>query len=54
MMKQVKFTAMENGDRQDYDFLCESFEKYTRNVPQRILEDLSSLKSAYEGYQISR
>lgn len=54
MMKQVKFTAMENGDRQDYELLGESFDEYARNVPQRILEDLSSLKSAYEGYQISR
>ena len=54
MMKQVKFTAMENGNAEDYDLLCASFEEYTRNVPKRILEDLSSLKSAYEGYQISR
>ena len=53
-MKQVKFTAMEDGDRQDYDLLCESFEEYTSNLPERLLNLLLELKTAYEGYQISR
>ena len=53
-MKQVKFTAMENGDRQDYDLLSASFEEYTSNLPKRILDGLIELKTAYEGYQISR
>ena len=52
-MKQVKFTAMENGYRQDYDLLCESFEEYTSNLPKRMLDDLIELKTAYEAYQIS-
>lgn len=53
-MKQVKFTAMAEGDRQDYDLLCDSFEEYTSNLPQQILNALKELKTAYEGYQISR
>lgn len=53
-MKQVKFTAMESGDARDYDLLCESFEEYTANLPKRILDGLRELKTAYEGYQISR
>ena len=53
-MKQVKFTAMADGDRQDYDLLCNSFEEYVLDLPKRILTSLTALKSAYEGYQISR
>lgn len=53
-MEQVKFTAMENGDRQDYDLLCESFAEYGSELPKRILDSLATLKTAYEGYQISR
>ena len=53
-MKQVQFTAMAAGNQQDYDLLCDSFEEYTSNVPQRILNALKELKTAYEGYQISR
>ena len=53
-MKQVKFTAMENGNQQDYDLLCEGFEEYTSNLPKRVLDGLIELKTAYEGYQISR
>jgi len=53
-MKQVKFTSMENGDRQDYDLLCESFEEYALELPKRILNSLKTLKTSYEGYQISR
>ncbi len=39
-MKQVQFTAMEKGDRQDYDLLSASFEEYTSNLPKRILDGL--------------
>ncbi|MDJ1174626.1 HD domain-containing protein [Roseofilum capinflatum] len=53
-MQTVKFTAMEHGDAEDYDLLCESFEEYTSSLPQRILENLKELNTAYEGYQISR
>ncbi len=53
-MQQVNFTAMENGNQQDYDLLCNSFEEYVRDLPKRILNSLTSLKTAYEGYQISR
>ena len=54
MMKQVKFIAMEKGDVEDYDLLCRSFADYTSELPQRILDALMQLKTAYEGYQISR
>lgn len=53
-MKQVKFIAMENGDLQDYDLLCDSFEEYALDLPKRILDSLTALKTTYEGYQISR
>lgn len=53
-MKQVKFTAMENGNQQDYDLLCQSFNEYALDLPKRILNSLTTLKTAYEGYQISR
>ena len=53
-MKHVKFIAMENGDREDCDLLCNSFEGYTQGLPKRILDSLKTLQDAYEGYQISR
>ena len=53
-MKQVKFTAMENGNQQDYDLLCQIFDEYVLDLPKRILNSLTTLKTAYEGYQISR
>ncbi len=33
-MKQVKFTAMADGDRQDYDLLCNSFEEVESSIEQ--------------------
>lgn len=53
-MQQVNFTEMENGNQQDYGLLCNSFEEYVRDLPKRILNSLTRLKTAYEGYQISR
>ena len=53
-MKHVQFTAMEDGDAADYALLCDSFEQYTAELPQRLLAALTELKTAYEGYQISR
>ena len=53
-MKQVKFTAMADGDYQDYDMLCDSFDQYNLDLPKRILSSLAAAQNAYEGYQISR
>jgi predicted HD phosphohydrolase len=53
-MTQVKFIAMEKGNAEDYDLLCQGFEAYTSGLPQRILDALTELQTAYEGYQISR
>ena len=53
-MKQVSFIAMEDGNSEDYDLLCQKFKEYNDDLSQRILNSLKELKTAYEGYQISR
>ncbi len=53
-MDQVKFTAMKDGDKEDYDFLTEHEVAYTKGTASRLLEAMVSLDEGLSGYQITR
>lgn len=54
MMDQVKFTAMKDGDKEDYDFLTEHEVEYTRGTADRLLTALETLNEGLSGYQVTR
>ncbi len=53
-MDKVKFTAMEDGDQEDYEFLTEHEVEYTKGTADRLLKALVSLDEGLSGYQITR
>lgn len=54
MMDQVKFTAMKDGDKEDYDFLTKHEVEYTRGTADRLLTALETLDESLSGYQVTR
>ena len=53
-MEHVKFSAMKDGDREDYEFLRAHEEEYTRGTADRLLNALVSLDEGLSGYKITR
>ena len=53
-MDQVKFTAMKDGDKEDYDFLTAHEVAHTRGTADRLLKALVELDEGLSGYRISR
>ena len=53
-MEHVKFTAMKDGDKEDYDFLTEHEIEFTKGTADRLLNALVSLDEGLSGYQITR
>lgn len=53
-MDRVKFTAMKDGDKEDYDFLTEHEVAYTKGTAGRLLEAMVRLDEDLSGYQITR
>ncbi|MEO9574780.1 MAG: peptidase [Lentilitoribacter sp.] len=53
-MDQVKFTAMKDGDREDYAFLTEHEVEFTKGTADRLLTALETLDEGLSGYQITR
>ena len=53
-MQQVKFTAMKDGDREDYEFLTKLEIDYASKTGERLLEALLALDESLSGYQVSR
>ncbi|MCV6595201.1 MAG: HD domain-containing protein [Silicimonas sp.] len=53
-MDQVKFTAMKDGDKEDYDFLATHEEEYCKGTADRLLGALVSLDESLSGYQVTR
>ena len=53
-MEQVKFTAMKDGDREDYAFLSEHETEFTKGTADRLLRALETLDEGLSGYQITR
>jgi len=53
-MDQVKFTAMKDGDKEDYDFLGRHEEAYAQGTADRLLKAMESLDESLSGYQVTR
>ena len=53
-MKQVAFTQMKYGSREEYLFLHEMESQYLRALPERMLSALERLGDSIQGYQVSR
>lgn len=53
-MEQVKFTAMKDGDREDYTFLAEHEIEYAAGTGERLLRALVELDASLSGYQVTR
>ena len=53
-MKKVTFTQMKDGTKEDYDLLSKYEEKFSKDLPDRVLEALKNLDSSVDGYQVTR
>ena len=53
-MEQVKFTAMKDGDKEDYDFLSVHEIEYAKGTADRLLKALVQLDESLSGYQVTR
>jgi len=53
-MDHVKFTAMKDGDRDDYAFLAEHEIEYAAKTGQRLLKAMEELDESLSGYQVTR
>ncbi|MCY4333734.1 MAG: HD domain-containing protein [Litoreibacter sp.] len=54
MQQKVKFTAMKDGDKADYDLLHPLEVEYASGTADRLLNALVSLDESLSGYQITR
>ena len=53
-MDQVKFTAMKDGDKEDYDFLTVHEVEYAKGTADRLLKALVALDESLSGYKVTR
>ena len=53
-MQTVQFTRMEDGTREEYEFLDRMEDEYKAALPDRIMQALRNLEHSISGYQISR
>jgi predicted HD phosphohydrolase len=53
-MQTVNFTRMEDGTREEYEFLDHMEDEYKTALPDRIVESLRKLEHSLSGYRISR
>ena len=53
-MDKVKFTAMKDGDKEDYEFLHPLEVDYASGTADRLLTALVSLDESLSGYQVTR
>lgn len=53
-MKTVKFTAMEDGDREDYEFLEEHEIAFAARTGERLVDALVKLDESLSGYKVTR
>ncbi len=53
-MRNVRFTRMQDGTREEYEFLDRMEEAYASGLADRILDSLRKLENGISGYRISR
>ncbi|GAA0435658.1 HD domain-containing protein [Lentibacillus halophilus] len=54
MQKIVDFTRMEDGTKEEFEFLDELEDGFNLGLPDRLLKTLDGLKDSFSGYRISR
>lgn len=54
MMERVKFTAMKDGTKEEYEFLTAHEVEYTKGTADRLLTALEQLDEGLSGYKITR
>jgi predicted HD phosphohydrolase len=53
-MQTVNFTRMEDGTREEYEFLDRMEDEYKSALPERLIDALRKLDHSLTGYRISR
>jgi predicted HD phosphohydrolase len=53
-MDQVRFTAMQDGTKEDYELLWALEKEYTAALPDRVLAALAGLQHSFGGLKVSR
>jgi len=53
-MKKVDFIRMEDGTREEYEFLDGMEKQYIEGLPERLMNAMRALEHSISGYQISR
>ncbi len=53
-MQQVDFIRMEDGTREEYEFLDRLEQEYTAGLPERIMDSMRKLENSLSGYRINR
>ena len=53
-MQTVNFIRMEDGTREEYEFLDRMEDEYKVGLPERIMESMRKLETSISGYRISR
>ncbi|MDH3220850.1 MAG: HD domain-containing protein [Gammaproteobacteria bacterium] len=53
-MHTVNFTRMEDGTREEYEFLDRKEQEFTAGLPDRIMASLRKLEHSISGYRINR
>ena len=53
-MQTVNFTRMEDGTREEYEFLDRMEEEYKAGLPDRLMASLRKLENSLSGYRINR
>ncbi|WP_394690458.1 HD domain-containing protein [Hoeflea sp.] len=53
-MEKVKFTAMKDGDREDYEFLTRHEIEYASKTAARLIDAMVDLDESLSGYQVTR
>jgi predicted HD phosphohydrolase len=53
-MQTVNFTRMEDGTREEYEFLDRMEDEYKSALPERLIDALRKLEHSLSGYRISR
>jgi len=53
-MQTVNFTRMEDGTREEYEFLDRMEHEFIAGLPERIIDSMRKLEHSISGYRISR
>jgi predicted HD phosphohydrolase len=53
-MQQVDFIRMEDGTREEYEFLDRMEDEYKAGLPERIMQSMRKLEHSISGYRINR